>query len=382
MNLSDLIEKRSTLNLEASAFAKADSITAEARTAFDKTVAEIALVSADIARMQQVVKIDEEQRTVVARPAIVVDEDKSVTEKRAFRNYLLKGETRDLLTTNTGAAVIPQAFYGTLLEAKKSWGGITNLVKTIQTENGAPMKVSLANDTGSLLVPILEAVTVTEQDPTLSSVLLNSEELTTNAITLSIAMLQDSAFDVDGWIKAEFGKRYFRGLASLVTNGSTSGNIQSVTTGYTASNTVTTGTVATVKYADLVALFAAVDPAFTDSSTFTMNSNTRSVLMQIVDTLGRPIFLPAVASGAPDTLFGRPVVLNQFLPNVATGNVAIQFGSYSDGYLLRNVDPGLSVVRLNERYMDKLEIGFLGYARSGGIVTNPGVAPLANLAIK
>jgi HK97 family phage major capsid protein len=381
MNLSDLIEKRSALNLEASAFAKAE-ITAESRTAFDKTVAEIALVSADIARLEQVVKIDEEQRTVVSRPAIVVDEDKSVAEKRAFRNYLLKGETRDLLTTNTGAAVIPQAFYGTLLEAKKAWGGITNLVKTIQTENGAPMKVSLANDTGNLLVPILEAVTVTEQDPTLSSVLLNSEELTTNAITLSIAMLQDSAFDVDGWIKAEFGKRYFRGLASLVTNGSTSGNIQSVTTGYTASNTVTTGTIATVKYADLVSLFAAVDPAFTDSSTFTMNSNTRSVLMQIVDTLGRPIFLPAVTSGAPDTLFGRPVVLNQFLPNVATGNVAIQFGSYSDGYLLRNVDPGLSVVRLNERYMDKLEIGFLGYARSGGIVTNPGVAPIANLAIK
>ena len=59
--------------------------------------------------------------------------------------------------------------------------------------------------------------------------------------------------------------------------------------------------------------------------------------------------------------------------------VALAFGDLKAGYLLRLVKPGLAIARLNERYMDTLEIGFIGYFRAGGIVMDAGTHPIVNL---
>lgn len=113
-----------------------------------------------------------------------------------------------------------------------------------------------------------------------------------------------------------------------------------------------------------------------------MNSHTRANLMGVTDTLGRPLFIQSPNAGAFDTLLGHPVVISQYHPDVATGNTAIQFGDFNQGYKFRTVKPGLAVIRLNERFMDTLEVGFVGYSRNGGAVTNAGIAPIVNLAVK
>jgi HK97 family phage major capsid protein len=325
-------------------------------------------------------------------------EQRTAAEKRALANYVRYGitdatylrsavglETRDLGTVTGGAITggsqfIPQAFLPTLFEAQKAWGGLLNIVSTRDTDNGAPMKIAFANDTGSSVVVVGEAVASSEADPTISGVISSTDFLTTGVVKVSLAELQDSAFDIEGWLRDSFGKRYFRGMNSLVTNGSTSGNVQSILTGNT--NSLQTAATGTVAYVDIAATYADLDPAYEAGASWTMNSTTRGALLKVTDTLGRPLFVPSPNAGAFDTLLGKPVVLNQALPNIASGNVAIQFGDYKQGYLFRNVKPGLAIVRLNERYLDSGEIGFIGFARAGGVVVLPGTYPLVNLSVK
>jgi HK97 family phage major capsid protein len=101
--------------------------------------------------------------------------------------------------------------------------------------------------------------------------------------------------------------------------------------------------------------------------------------MGVVDTLGRPLFQPSPNAGAFDTLLGRPVVLNQYQPSIAATNKAVLFGDFSSGYTFRQVQGDLSILRLNERYADTGEVGFIGYARIGGFATNAGTHPIVAL---
>jgi len=270
-----------------------------------------------------------------------------------------------------------------LTEAKKAWGGLLNIVNTRETDNGAPMKVAFANDTGVMAHVVGETgVGLNETDPLLSSILSSTDMCSTDYVKISIAELQDSAFDIDKWIRDCFGKRYYRGLNNLVTVGSNSTNIESIITD-TYDGPTTEGPNA-ITYNDLVALYGALDPAYLETATWTMTATTRASILGVKDGLNRPLFIPNPTSGAFDRLLGLPVVLNQAMPSVgptspSAPHVVIQLGDFSQGYLLRSVRPGLAIARLNERFMDTLEVGFIGYFRAGGVVTDAGTHPIVNL---
>jgi HK97 family phage major capsid protein len=412
MTLNELRDKRNKLLKDAQAIYLKDVVTPEERASAKAMLVDVDVVEADIANMERMASLEAvNQRSVTPprpQPGAGVDETpekRTAAEKRAFENYVRYGatdatylrsaaglETRDLGTVTAGsvtagAQLVPQAFYPVLVDAMKAWGGLLNIVTTRETDNGAPMKIAFANDTGNMVTVVGEATGVSETDPSLSGVISSTDFLTTNAVKVSLAELQDSAFDIDAWLKDSFGKRYFRGVNYLVTNGSSSGNFQSILgAGIVASpyssagvQSASTGVVA---YPDIAGLYAALDPAYELNASWTFNSNTRGVLLKITDTLNRPLFIPAPTASSFDMLLGKPVVLNQAMPNVASGNVAIQYGDFKAGYLYRVVKPGLAIFRLNERYMDSGEVGFIGYSRGGGVITDAGTHPIIALTVK
>jgi HK97 family phage major capsid protein len=90
-----------------------------------------------------------------------------------------------------------------------------------------------------------------------------------------------------------------------------------------------------IGYNDIVSLYGALDPAYVLNSSFMMNSKTRALLLGVKNTLGNPLFVANPTSGAFDNLLGRPVVLNQSLPNVAASAIGtVLFGDFSQGYLI------------------------------------------------
>ena len=58
--------------------------------------------------------------------------------------------------------------------------------------------------------------------------------------------------------------------------------------------------------------------------------------------------------------------------------IPILFGDLESAYMLRT-DGQPSIIRLNERFADSLEVGFFLWSRVGGISLNAGVAPLVSI---
>jgi HK97 family phage major capsid protein len=402
---------------DASLLVRKENVTAEDRAAADRMFAEIDVLETDLARENRVAKFETEQRQTHTPPPrpnpgegnsdARTPEQRSADQKKAFKAYVQYGmdavnpELRKELRTNYGmgerelrdlgvgavagaitggSQFVPQAFYPVLTEAKLAWGAILNEVRNVTTDDGASMKMAFANDTGNGLTVVGETVAPSELDPALATSILSTSMVTTGVIKVSIQELQDSQFDIDRFIKDNFGRRYWRGATNLVTTGGT--NIQSLLSSATTGRTMLSDTA--IDYLDIAALAAALDPSYEPNAKWAMNSRVRGYLLGIKDSLGRPLYVPNPTSGAFDMLLGKPVVFNQYLANLpsATGNpgiVPIQYGDFNQGYLFRTVQEPLSIIRLGERYMDQLEVGFIGYGRIGGISTDAGTHPLLNM---
>ncbi|WP_433963656.1 phage major capsid protein [Tunturiibacter gelidiferens] len=396
MILKDMKEQRIKLITDAQAILQQDVVTAEQRTSAHKMLADVEALEADITLVERFAQLDTETRSTQRppRPApgdgSVEGNEKQKAEARAFENYIRFGkdnlsqedrsilrERRDLSTVNAGT-IIPQQFLPTLIDAQKLVGNTVSIVgKKVTNNNGAPIKVSMSNDTGNTLTTMTgENTVVGEVDPAFSGFIMQTDTVAT-MVKVSVQELEDSYFDLNAWLRDKYGLRYFRGLEFLITNGNAS-NVASIITGATLGATTVANT--GPNFDDFTAIYGALDPAYEGTSSWVMSSTTRAYVMGLKDTLNRPLFIPNPSSGVLDHILGRPIVLNQALPSAAVaGNTGVLFGDFSQGYLLRT-DGDLSIRRLDERFADSLEVGFLAYARVGGASTDAGTHPLLKLA--
>ncbi len=205
----------------------------------------------------------------------------------------------------------------------------------------------------------------------LSGFTSNVDELTTGLVKVSNSLLQDSAFDVDDFIQNTFAARYFKGLSKMISIGNGS-NIAAITAGATLGATSAGPTA--LSLLDLIGAYSALDNAYLEQSSWLMSSTTRANLMGLVDNYGRPLLQTDLLGTPWNSLFGRPIVLSPFMPAVAATTVPILFGDLTS-YTLRTVAGGLQVVRLQERYAETNECGFIGYTRAGGYNTSQAASP-------
>ena len=383
--LLTLTENRNALMSTASKLIQVETVTPEARSAFDLIMKDVDILEADITRLKRTEEFEAEQRSnsssrpprAIAGPSMDSAENAEL-QKRALRDYIVTGkETRDLgvgpvagSLTGGGQLVAP-AFYPVLTQAKLAYGGLVNIVNQKNTDTGASMKYALVNDTTNGLSDWAESTAVTEVDPALNTAQSETSMYNTGAILVTLEELQDSAFDIDAFISDVFGQRLYRGLAKYASLGSTSGAFVPYSAGAVSAGASAAGLA--IGYADILKLWGSLDPAYEANATFVMNSTTRALIMSVTDSTGKPLFVPsALTSGAFDTLLGKPAVLDQYAPNVALSSKSLFFGDFKAGYTLRNVGQ-FSIVRDPYTYMfSKGSIGFLGYGRGGSVSTNAG----------
>jgi HK97 family phage major capsid protein len=394
MTVKEIRAKVSSLLMEQRTIALA-GFTPESRTKFDKIQKDIESLEADAQRMEAFEARDAESRSFTRSPrpgaansgnGYGAEEERSRVSK-AFQQYALRGsrhavdaEYRDLLTTSdtTGGALIPQMFSGILVDAVKFYGPVAQYVAQKVTDNkGAPMKVSYDNDTanGLTLLGTEGSSSPAETDPAFVSQILGVDTVTGGLVKVSFQELEDSSFDLDAFIRSKFSIRYARGLERAVTLGVDSASTtlpNQPSGGLVASAHVgqtTASLAAGIGWDDLTATFASIDPAYSipGKASWTMNSTTRAYLLGLKDGFGRPYFTPDPTLDNPfGKLLGYDVVLNQSMPNMGASAKPILFGDLEQAYLLRT-DGQPSILRLNERYADTLEVGFYLWSRIGGL---------------
>lgn len=397
MTILELRDKANKLLHDAQQVLLQDVVTPEQRANVNKMLSDVESIESDITNLEKIEARQKEERART-KPArgnpegdSAVSGDKEERYKKAFADFVTRGENRmsaesrnilfeqrDLLTSNANDAFpIPQAFYPTLIAAEKFVGGFPSAVtRKVTNNNGAPMKIALVNDTANQLVTMTEGVSLADTDPSFSGFILSTDTVAT-LVKASVQELQDSYFNLDTWLKDAFAVRYARGLDAYIVNGNGS-NVQSISSG--APVTVAAASSGPV-YNDFVNVYGAQDEAYLPGSKWAMSQATRAYLLGQKDNYGRPLWNVSPNSGTLNQILGCDIVITPNLPYAAnnTSTTAtvngVLFGDFTSGYVLRTDGP-LTVARLNERYLDSLEIGFIAYSRVGAAVTNAGTSPI------
>lgn len=383
MNSVQLREKRAALieqmnGLVAAAQAEGRSLNAEEGSKFDSMENDANELKANFERVER----SEAMRKEIAAKREESNEERAAAakpEQRAvFAKFLRHGinalnaeERAEMRGTSTqiagtdslGGFLVPEDFSNALSVAMKFAGPVEQLAQVLNTTSGAPLPYPTVDDTSVVGAILAEASADTVSDMTFAALNLGAYTYTSKIVKVSRQLLQDNAFDLEAFLVDALGQRIARGTNAAFTTGDGSSKPTGVVYGSAAGKTAASATAITA--AELLDLLYSVDPAYRNSpnAAFMMKDSTLSAVRKlgIGSANDYPVFMPGIGVGQPDTLFGKPVYVNNDMAAIATGNKSVVFGDFSK-YVVRVAGP-LQFLRQDELYAASLVVGFTAFKR-------------------
>ena len=193
-------------------------------------------------------------------------------------------------------------------------------------------------------------------------------------------LLDDSAFDVEGWLAQRIADKFSRAEASAFISGDGTdkptgflnypkvdndlfawGSLGYVPTG-------ADGDFDAAEPADaIVDLVYALGARYRANATFVMNSKTAGAVRKMKDADGRFLWSDGLAAGEPARLMGYPVLIAEDMPDIASGAFAIAYGDFRAGYTVAE-RPDLRILR--DPFSAKPHVLFYATKRIGGDVSD------------
>lgn len=353
------------------------SLNAEEKSKFDAMEADARSIKDQI----DVIERTAEMKKELAANAEVRESAPKATRKGAFEKYLrngmgslnanersimgeLRGTSTQIAGTDSlGGFLVPQDFSNELDMATLFTGEVERLAKKLNTAGGALLDYPTINDTATDAGLTAEAAAVTVQDMTFANAQLSAYNYASQ-VRVSMQLLQDNAFDLNAFLAEAMGERIARATNAAFSNGTGSSQPQGIVAGSTLGNTAASATA--IAADDILDLIHSIDPSYRNKPTFGLMAN--DSVISVIRSLGLgsandfPIFIPSMEAGQPDKLFGFNLYYNNDMESaITTGKKTLLAADFSK-FVVRSAG-GVQMVRLNERYMDELEVGFVSYAR-------------------
>lgn len=298
----------------------------------------------------------------------VMDSDQQRTLRSGFDPDAVKMAAA-VGTGSAGGYTVPPEFRDRFVEVQKYYGPMLQEAEVITTDTGANLQWPTNDDTANVGAILAENSQVTEQDTTFGTASLDAYLYTSKLVRASLQFLQDNAVQADSWLPERLGVRVGRILNQHFTTGTGTaqpdGIVTSATVGVTGSGSfASTGG---ISYDNLVDVVESLDPAYGGGAglKWMAHQSARKAIRKLKDSQNRPLWEPSLQAGAPDSVLGYPLVINNDMATMATSSKSLLFGNIRQAYVVRIVR-GLTVLRLSERYADYLQVGFLGFERADG----------------
>lgn len=348
-------------------------------------------------------KVGATDTEIVDRDAGSEEEQRAADEKyeRAFDAYLRYGpaamtpEAQATLATRMGSArsldlpeevramgvasdtaggfFVPEGFLNRIVEARKNFGGMRRARTTvIPTSSGQDLPIPTDDDTSNTGAILPENTTDSTQDVAIGQVVLHAYVYTSKIVKVSRQLLQDSAFDIPGYLSRKLATRIGRITNTHFTTGDGAAKPWGVTQQAVSAATAASETDVTID--ELLDLKHAVDPDYREMAEWMFNDSTLKLLKKKKDGEGRPLWQSGIAIGEPNSIDGDPYVVNQDMPTLASSVKGIAYGDFMN-YYIRDV-LGVQLLRLDERYADALQVGFLAFSRHDGVLVDAGQNPV------
>ena len=368
----------------AAAQAEGRSMTSEEKTKFEA-------IEADARSFKQEIDIIERNAEMKKELAATEGEARSAAPKAtassAFSKYLrhgmgsLNAQERSMIqkrgtatqiagTDSLGGFLVPQEFSNELDVATLFTGEVERLAKKLNTASGGLLDYPTVDDTATDANLVGEASAVTVQDMTFANAQLSAYNYS-SLVKVSQQLLQDSAFDLNSFLVEAMGERIARATNAAFTTGTGSSQPQGIVTGSSLGNTAANA--ASIVADDILDLIYSVDASYRNKPSFGLMAHDNIIAavraLGVGATNDFPIFIPSMEVGQPDRIFGIPVYVNNDMQSsIATATKTMIAADFSK-YVVRNAG-GVQFLRLNERFMNELEVGFIAYKRADGAVLN------------
>ena len=358
-------------------------LTAEDAATYDKMEADVVNLGKEIERLERQAVLDGELSKPTAapltdKPAAPADKAKTgrATDeyKSAFwhimRDKSVPHEIYNALQVGAdaeGGYLVPDEFQRTLIEALQEQNIFRQFAKVITTSSG-DRKIPVVASKGSAAW-IDEEAAYPESDDAFGQVSIGAYKLAT-MIKVSEELLNDSAFDMPGYIAREFARRIGAAEEEAFIIGNGSGRPLGVLAATGGAETgVTAASATAITMDEVMDLFYSLRAPYRRNSVFMMNDATVKALRKLKNGNGDYLWQPSVTAGTPDTLLNRPVYTSAYMPTIAASAKTILFGDLSFYWVADRA--GRSFKRLNELYAPTGQVGFLSSERVDGKLVLP-----------
>ena len=335
------------------------------------------------------------------RPALSARAEVEVPHQKAFNAYLRSGDDDGLrglslegkamssaVAADGGYLVDPQTAdrIRSMLLATSSLRSIANVVQVEASSfdvivDRSEVGSGWATETGAqaeTATPIIERISVKLHE--LSAMPKASQRL-----------LDDSAFDVEGWLAEKIATRFTRAEAAAFINGDGVDKPKGILLPAKVANASWTwgqiGYVPTGAAADFAAtnavdcivnLVYALGADYRANGTFVMNSKTVGAVRKMKDADGRFMWSDGLAANEPARLMGYPVLVCEDMPDVGANAYPIAFGDFRAAYTIAE-RPDLRILR--DPFSAKPNVLFYANKRVGGDITDYAAIKLLKVAV-
>ena len=269
-------------------------------------------------------------------------------------------------TDSEGGYLVPDEFERTLIEALEE-ENIFRRIATVIHSNSGDRKIPVVASKGTAGW-IDEEGLYPESDDSFGQLSLGAYKLGT-MIKISEELLNDSAFDMEGYITREFARRIGTKEEEAFFKGDGTGKPLGLLADTGGADIGVTTTGASITADDVIDLYYSLRVPYRKKAKWIMNDSTVSALRKLKDQNGQYLWQPSLVAGTPNTILGCEVISSPFMPSIATGEKAIAFGDYSYYWIADR--QGRTFKRLNELFATTGQMGFLGAQRVDGKLILP-----------
>ena len=311
-----------------------------------------------------------------------------------FGGFVRSGVTMEMkaftgVSGDAGGYAVPREIDAAIDATLKSVSPIRSIANVVQVGSAGYRKLVTTGGTPSGWASEVAARANTAT-PVFAEIAPPMGELYANPAA-SQAMLDDAAFDVEGWLADEIAREFASAEGSAFVTGSGVDRPKGFLTQPVATTGDQTRAFGTLQYLAsgaagdfaanpqerLIDLVQSLRAPYRQGASFVMNASTLARIRKFKTSDGAFVWQPSLQAGQPATLLGYPVVEAEDMPDIAANALSIAFGNFQLGYLIAERS---ATQILRDPYSNKPFVNFYATKRVGGCVTNSEAIKLMKFA--
>ncbi len=308
-------------------------------------------------------------------------------------HYLRQGRETELksitgVVPSDGGYAVPREIDALIAREIKEISPIRQLAQVVSVGSGGYRKLIATGGTMSGWVGEVGLRPETDT-PDFAEIAPPTGELFANPAA-SQSMLDDAAFDLEGWLASEIAMEFARAEGSAFIKGT--GTNQPL--GFLSSPVSLAGDAVrpfgTLQYigsgdaagfdthpdSRLIDLVHTMKAGHRQGAAWVMNSTTLAEVRKLKTPEGAFLWQPGLFDGQPDRLLGYPVVEAEDMPEIGPATFPIAFGNFKAGYLIAERS---ATTILRDPYTNKPFVHFYATKRVGGQVLDSAAIKLLRI---